>query len=420
LAPNTVDQPDILIVGGGVIGVCSAYYLARRGYQVTVIDQGEIGSGSSYGNAGLIVPSHLVPLAAPGALAQGLKWMLDVESPFYIRPRLNKDLITWLWRFRAACREAPLRRALPVMRHLGFASADLYQELIADEHLDCHYQQAGLLMLYRTRHGFEEGEKEARLLQEYDVPLELLTGQEVHEREPAVDSHLQGGIYFFKDAHLDPAMFVQALARRVQAMGGRLRPGTELLGFDNRQGHIAMVRTTRGDIQPQQVVLAAGAWSPGLARALGLHLPIQPAKGYSITMRQLEPGLRIPLLLGEARVAVTPMGPQLRYAGTLELAGMDFSINRRRVDAITRSAAAYLNSSMASLPLLEIWRGMRPCTPDGLPIIGRASSLQNLIVATGHATVGMALGPITGSLVAQLAAGEKPAMDMVPLRLDRF
>jgi D-amino-acid dehydrogenase len=131
-----VDQPDVLIVGGGVIGVCSAYYLARRGYQVTVLDQAEIGSGSSYGNAGLIVPSHLVPLAAPGALAQGLKWMLDVESPFYIKPRLDKDLIAWLWRFRAASREAPLRQALPIMRQLGFASADLYQELIATEHLD--------------------------------------------------------------------------------------------------------------------------------------------------------------------------------------------------------------------------------------------------------------------------------------------
>jgi D-amino-acid dehydrogenase len=414
------NRTDILIIGGGVIGVCAAYYLVARGREVTVIDQAEIGSGSSYGNAGLIVPSDLIPLAAPGVLVQGLRWMLDVESPFYVKPRLDRQLLSWLWQFRSYCNKAAVGRAIPVMRALGQTSAQLYEELVSEERLPCQYQQAGMLTLFRTAHGFQEGTAGAELSREHGISLTVLDGDGVRQLEPSVSANVTGGIYYPQDAHLNPALFVRALAGRVQEKGGIVQAHTELLGFEIKGDQITAVQTTRGNYHPEQVVLAAGSWSSDLVRDLRLKLPIQPAKGYSITVDQFVESPRIPLILSEARVAVTPLEPLLRFAGTLELAGLDLSINRRRVKAILRSASEYLTCDPQTLPPVEIWRGLRPTTPDGLPIIGRSPSPANLIVAAGHATLGISLGPVTGKLVAQLATGEPPTMDMRPLRLERF
>lgn len=420
MMPDNRTNVDILIIGGGVIGVCSAYYLAKRSREVAIVDMGQIGAGCSYGNAGLIVPSHLIPLAAPGVIAQGLKWMLDAESPFYIKPRLNRDLLTWLWRFRAACKEKPMRRAMSVLCELGFASSSLYESLVAEERLDCHYKQIGSLSVYKSYHQFREAGEEAELLREFGVSAALLDSAEVKEMEPAISTDIAGGIFYASDAHLDPALFVQGLAGRVRDSGVTLHSDTEVFGFETTGRRISLVKTTRGDFRPQQVILANGSWSPELASCLRLKLPIQPAKGYSITFKQQgNAGLRIPLLLGP-RVAVTPMGPHLRLAGTLELAGLNFSINRRRVRAILRAADSYLEIDTNTLSLVEIWRGLRPCTPDGLPIISRAAALDNLIIATGHATIGVSLGPITGKLVSELVSQESPSVAISALKLDRF
>jgi D-amino-acid dehydrogenase len=411
---------DILIMGGGVIGVCSAYYLSACGRDVTVIDKGEIGAGCSYANAGLIVPSHLIPLAAPGVLAQGAKWLLNAESPFYVKPRANLELLAWLWRFRSACKEEPMRRAIPILRELSDASTELYEILMAEERLVCSYKQAGLLSIYNTQHGYEEGVAETRILRQYGIARTMLDRAGVREMEPAASTTVVGGIFFPRDAHLDPALFVKGLAGRIHERGVTLKPGTEALGFETRGRRITGVRTTRGDLRPQQILLATGSWSPGLVRDLGLKLPIQPAKGYSITYRRPGSSPRLPLLLGEASVAVTPMGPYLRFAGTLELAGLDFTINRRRVGAILRAAGRYLDTRLETPDLIEIWRGLRPCTPDGLPIIGRSPAHENLILATGHAMIGVSLGPITGKLVSELVQGVTPTIDVKALSLARF
>lgn len=430
---------DILIIGGGVVGVCSAYYLAEQGARVTLVEQGEIAAGSSYGNAGLIVPSHSLPLAAPGALSSGLKWMLDPESPFYIKPRLDLALVDWLLRFAAACTAGHVRRCLPILRDLGQASSALHKELAAGAGVDYGYSPTGLLMLYNTRHGFDAGQEEAQLLKAFGLSAEVLDGQQVRLREPRVRPEVLGAVHFPGDAHMTPALFLRQLARRAEAAGVCIRTGTAVLGFErvgrstlapiqptlDRAGRVRVtrVRTTRGDFEPDQVVLAAGAWSPAVARDLRLNIPIQAAKGYSLTLTGSAPNPAMAMLLGEARVAVTPMvspeGPVLRFAGTLELAGLDFSINRRRVDAILRAARGYL-AGVEDMQTVEIWRGLRPCTPDGLPIIGRPRSLENVIVAAGHGTLGMSLGPITGKLVAQLACGQPPELDVGPLRVDRF
>ena len=409
-----------MVIGGGVIGVCAAYYLLQAGRQVTILERDAVCSGSSWGNSGLIVPSHSIPLPVPGVVIRGLKWMLNPESPFYIKPRFDLKLISWLWQFRAASTHQRMRQAVPVLLDLSQASISLYDELIEQEKLECGYERSGLFMLYKTHRGYDEGREEARLLGKHGLHGREMTGTEVHDMEPAVRPDIAGGIYFDGDAHLNPAEFVQALALQVKEKGGAIHEGAEVLGFESSSGRITTVRTSRGEYHPEQVVLAAGSWSPGLVSDLRLNLPVQPAKGYSITFQRPQKSLTFPLILGEAKVGINPMGPVLRFAGTLELSGIDLTINSRRVKAIVRSAGDYLIGGEEPFSADDTWAGLRPSTPDGLPIIGRANGLSNLIVATGHATVGVTLGPITGKLVTQIACNQTPAIDLTALSPERF
>jgi D-amino-acid dehydrogenase len=408
-----------LVLGGGVVGVSAAYYLARAGWQVSVLDKDDVCAGSSYGNAGLLVPSHAIPLAAPGALWTGLTWMLDPASPFYVKPRLDPALLAWLWRFGAACTAAHVRRAGPVLKALSEASLQLYDELARLDGLEFGYRRDGLLKVFRTAAGWRDGRAEARRLEALGIAVTALDGDAARALEPSLRPDVAGALFFEGDAHLTPDRFVRGLARVAGTLDAQMLPRTEVLGFVTAGRRIRGVETTRGDFEADEVVLATGAWSPGLLAALRLRLPIQAAKGYSVTCRRPAGAPRRPLLLGEARVAVTPMGETLRLAGTLELAGLDLSIDRRRVEAVRQSAGRYL--ALGEEPIVtEVWRGLRPCTPDGLPALGRPRRLDNLIVATGHAMLGVSLGPITGRLVAQLACGQAPALDLTPLDPDRF
>ena len=415
---------DVLIIGGGIIGVTTAYYLSRRGRQVTLLEQGNIADGSSYGNAGLIVPSHSTPLPQPGALTDGFKWMLDPESPFYIKPRLSLDLLRWLITFAAHCTDSFVHQAIPTLRDLGLASVALYDDL--SDLFDFGYKRKGLLMLFRTADALARAAAEAKLLNEAGLSARLVTLEEAQVIEPIVRPDLAGGIYFETDALLNPASFVRGLAKWLEERGSlRIHRRTRVTGIEKVRRRITKIKTVDGDFQANEVVVAAGAWSPGFARDLNLNIPIQPAKGYSVTVKRPESYPGIGLLLGESRVAVTPMaspdGDILRFAGTLELAGLDFSINLRRVEAVRRAPGNYLQGMRPEKwETLEVWRGLRPCTPDGLPIVGRPKAYDNLTLAAGHAMVGISLGPITGKLVSQIVTGEKPELDVRPLRVERF
>ncbi len=410
---------DVLIIGGGVIGVCAAYYLAERGRDVTLIEAGEICAGASYGNAGFILYSHIIPLAAPGVLGQGLKWLLDSTSPFYIKPRIDLELASWLWRFRGACTDKKMRRSMGILSGLSRESKRLYKALVDSEDLGFGYEQKGHLTLYSTAKGFDGARKEAALMEDFGIETRLLDPADVHQMAPMVRPDITGGLYFPDDAHLIPHDFVTGLAEIVGAMGVDIRTSTEVMGFEVNGGRIQTVRSTRGDFCADTVVLASGAWSPTLTRDLKLRLPIQSAKGYSVTYKRPESTVPLPLLLKEAAVAVTPMGEMLRFAGTLELAGLDLSINQRRIDAFLENAKGYL-SVPKDLELVEIWRGLRPCTPDGLPVIGRCRDVTNLILATGHAMVGMGLGPVTGKIVSQIVDNEQTDVDIGELGVERF
>jgi len=413
-------KPSVIVIGAGSIGVCSAYFLARKGAKVTLLDRGDVCSGSSWGNAGLVVPSHSVPLAAPGVIWQGLRWMLNPQSPFYIKPRLSWDLATWLWRFRAACTEEHVSRASVVLRDVSLKSIELFDILAAKEELDFSYERKGMLLLYATEEGLQAGRHEAGTLRKVGIAASEVDRASLGERMGGVRTNAVGGMYYENEAHLVPSDFVHALANRARSIGVEVRTETEVQGIEMRGRKVAGVKTKAGMLEADEVVLAAGSWSPGVAKALKLRLPIQPAKGYSITYEKPANAPRLPLMLAEAKAAVTPMGNMLRFAGTLELAGMDLSINQRRVDAILLAADRYLPGIRDGLRHVRTWAGLRPTTPDGLALLGRSTAFDNLTIAAGHAMIGISTGPASGLLVSQVVTGEKPFTDIAMLDPQRF
>ena len=397
-------KEDTLVIGGGAIGVCTAYFLAEQGRSVTLLERGDISSGSSYGNAGLIAIDHAIPMPAPGVLSQGLRWMLDSSGPFYIKPRLDPDLVRWLWQFRGACKSEKVLRAIPILLDMGRASLDLYDQLHARHTLDDGYHRKGRLFLYRTQAGLDRGARDVDLLYDYGVRGQVLDATAVQEMFPNVLPAVIGGIYYENYAHFVPDRFVRELARVAETLGARIRTGTEVLDFETSGKRISKVKTTRGNFEADDIVLAAGVWSTPLARKLGLRLPIQAAKGYSITAKRPPNYPELPVQLADDMVAVTPMAEFLRFSSTLEMSGLDMSINQRRLTASRKAMREYLSGS-ETLEELEIWRGFRPMSPDDFPMIGRSRSFHNLTFATGHSMAGMTQGPITGKLVTQIITG---------------
>jgi len=414
-------KTETLVIGGGAIGICCAYYLNKLGKNVAVVEKDDICAGSSYGNAGLIVPSHSIPLAAPGVIVQGLKWMFNPESPFYIKPRFQREFLSWLWKFRGACNERRVRRAIPVLQSISVASLKLFEELTALEGVDFGFEKKGKLEIFRTLKSFNNALKDEHLLKEFGIENQMLEGHDLKEFLAGLQTTAVGGIYRPLDAHLIPDRFVRRLARHIEKEGVRLLKSVEVIGFEVSGRKVTNVKTTRGDISAAEVILAGGSWSADLARELNIRLMIEPAKGYSLTFKRPATGPSIPLMLSEAKVAVTPMEDTIRFAGTLELAGFDLSVDNRRVKAILKAVPAYLpDLEPDNLELIEIWRGLRPCSPDGLPYIGRTRKYDNLIVAAGHGMLGISLAPITGKIVSQLAANQTPAIDIAALGIERF
>lgn len=414
------NKHDILIIGGGPIGLSCAYYLLKTGRNVTILDANEIGKGSGSGNAGHIVPSHIIPLAAPGVVTSALKWMLDPNSsPFGLKIRFDLKYISWLIQFAAACNEANVNRALEPMKNLGFLSADNFAEMIAEEKFDCHYQTTGFLNLYKNQAAFEEGKHEAEFMQKYGIPVRVYEKNQIADAEPAVRDDVLGGVHFTGDAHLNPAIFLQLLGERVRAMGAEVFENTPVTGFESAGGEVRVVRTSVGEFEAEHVILAAGAWSPIVARDLRLNIPVQPARGYSLTASAIHNMPRQALILGDRRVAVSPFGNLLRVTGRLEVGEFSTTPKLRWIQRLEEFAREYIRLD-EKLDIKETWAGLRPVTPDGMPIIGRSPHHSNLTVATGHAMLGLSLGPGTGQVVANLVNGKEAMFDLKSFGMERF
>ncbi len=400
----------VVVVGGGAIGVCCALELARRGAQVTLLERGEeLASGASSGNAGLLCPSHSTPIANPKSLGQACRWILRPDSPFYLRPR--PAVTPWLARFVKASTTARAAEGTRIIRELSTAGLELHAKLAGDG-LSTGFERRGILNVYETEAGFA-------LARAHVEEGGLTLGpDEARTLEPAVGERIAGGVYFPDEAHCEPLSFVYAVGRAAREAGAAIETGVEVRALRRSNGGLA-VDTSRGTLQAGTVVLAAGAWTSRLAAPLGVYLPQEGGKGYHVDLAPAPGDPRIPISLDEAHVIATPLPGRLRLSGTLELAGLDTSISRVRVEAIRRAAARVLAIDEERAEL-EVWAGLRPCTPDGLPVIGRPYGVEPLVLATGHARKGLTLAPITGRLVAELLAGEPPSLDLAPLSPDRF
>ena len=417
-------QRHILIIGGGVIGLSTAYYAARRGHRVTVLDrEGADHEGCSYGNAGMICPSHFIPLAAPGMVALGLKWMWNPESPFYIKPRLDWELFNWAFKFWQASTPARVNSAAPLLRDLNFASRACFEELAAASSLDHDFGlvKRGLLMLCNTQHGFEEEAKYAERANQLGVPAQVLDAKQTAALDPGVRMEIAGSVLFPKDCHLSPNRFMAALKAQCAALGVRFEWSTEATAVTHHASRITSLTTRHGEQEADEFVLCGGAWSPRIVSDLALRLPMQAGKGYSLTLPKPRRLPQLCAILTEARVAVTPMGSALRFGGTMEIAGLDEDINPVRVRGIIKSALRYYPEfTEADFAGVQPWCGLRPCSPDGLPYVGRTEKFANLSIATGHAMMGLSLGPITGRLMAEILSGDAASIDVAALSPDRY
>ena len=412
----------VVIIGGGVIGLCSAYYCLQRGLRVTVIERNASErDGCSFGNAGMIVPSHFVPLAAPGMVAMGLKWMGNPESPFYVQPRLSTDLLGWGYRFWKASTRQHVERAAPLLRDLHLASRAAYERLADEWSNDFGLVRKGLLMLCQTQHTLTEEAHAAEQATRLGVPAEVLDATATAALDPSVRMNVCGSVFYPRDAHLVPQRFMAGLQSRLIAQGCYFHWDTEVTGFERRGRRVSLIRTPRGGIDADEVVLAGGMWSTGVAGSLRLNLPMQAGKGYSLTLTQPPQLPDLCSILVEARVAVTPMGSALRFGGTMEMSGLNESINPARVNGIIKSSIEYFPEfRQEHFSGIAPWRGLRPCSPDGLPYLGRTSRFDNVVIATGHAMMGVSLGPITGQSVAQILSDEPTEIDLTLLSPDRF
>ncbi len=414
----------ILIIGGGVAGLSTAYYCAQRGLRVTVLDRNAAHrDGCSFGNAGMVVPSHFIPLAAPGMVALALKWMWNPASPFYIRPRASWDLVDWGIEFWRASNSAHVKRSAPLLRDLSLASRRCFEELAALPGVDFGLVKKGLLMLCKEPHTLEEEAKTAEQARALGIPAEVLDPSQAAALDPGATMNVAGAVHFPMDCHLDPHRFMAALQTQVERLGGTFLWEREALDWriEDRRKIRAVTVPGGGQIEADEFVLACGSWSPLLARNLGLRIPIQAGKGYSLTLPRPRQLPQVCSILCEARVAVTPMGSALRVGGTMELAGLNRTISPARVRGIVTSFCRYFPKfQREDFEGIEPWHGLRPCSPDGLPYLGRTARFDNLTLATGHAMMGLSLGPITGKLMAGILTGAKPPLDLSLLSPDRY
>ena len=413
-------DPDVVVVGGGIVGLFCAYYLRRAGRSVAVLERGAVGGpqSCSSGNTGFVGTHGAAPLAEPGVMAQGLRWLLDPESPLSIKPRFSPDLVRWLWYFRRACNEQDARTSFRVLVEMKRRSLEILRGLCASGGLASTFTARGMVLAFKTPQGFEKGCRSVAQAVAHGVPLRVLGAAELRALEPDAEFDIAGALFNEEGAYLRVPDFVVEFARLLEGLGVEIHEHAEVVGFEVADRTLARVRTARGDFRPCEVVIAAGTWSKACARTLRVSLDLQPAKGYAITVRTPRNGPRLPVILSEGKVALTPLGDRLRFGGTLELAGMERGVSRRRVDGIRRTVRAYL-PRLEPTETLEIWSGFRPCTPDSLPFLGRAEPYRNLAIACGHGHIGLGLAPVSGKLIAQLLQGEQPDMDLAPFRIGR-
>lgn len=398
----------VIIIGGGVVGLCTAWHLRQAGMQVTVIDRQDSSDGCSHGNAGMIVPSHFTPLASPGMIAKGIGWMFQKKSPFFIRPRLDMDLLKWLWLFYRSANATHVANCAPLLRDLHQESRDQYEAWNASGDFSFDFSRQGILMLYQTQAAESDELQAADMADALGITATPLNRDQANQLEPGCRLNIRGAVHYPGDAHLSPDVFMRQMKAWLLTRQVIFTQGVDVRGVREEAGKVECVLTDDAVLQADALIVAAGAWSGRLMKSSGYPLPMQDGKGYSFTYTGLTAMPSIPSILHEARVAVTPMGGRLRISGTLEISGMDDRIREHKVNSIREAIPAYYEDM--PLPAASpAWFGYRPCTPDGMPYVGRLSKGSSIVLATGHAMMGLSLAPATGRLVRDILEGKAEA-----------
>jgi D-amino-acid dehydrogenase len=412
-------EKEIIIIGGGIIGLCTAYYLRKDGHKITVIDQSNMDSGASYVNAGYIIPSHFISMAAPGIITKGIKWMFNSESPFYVKPRLDADFLKWVLAFKKSATKERVEQSISALKNINLLSRDLYEDMKQSGDFNFHYERKGLLMCYKSNKvGEEEWEIGKRGIKE-GLGVKHLSAKEVKVLEPKANLNIKGAVYYDCDGHMTPNHFMNDMATYLKSKGVVFYTNEKVNELEVFNDKIVKVLTDKRALIPDEVILTAGSWSPLITKKLGIKIPVQAGKGYRINVAQ-ETKITIPSILCEAKVAVTPMDGFTRFAGTMEIAGINHNINPKRVNSIANAAQRYYNNLEITLEEKKMAEcGLRPVSPDGIPYIGKSSKCKNLTIATGHAMMGWSLGPATGKLVSEIISDKKSSLDISCYHPDR-
>ena len=416
--------PDIkiVVIGGGVIGICTAYYLVRRGANVTVLQRGAVADGASRGNAGMISPGH-PPINGPGRVGPAIRSLKDPLSPLYVAPRWDPELFRWLWSFARWCSEQHLEFSMAALAPLGLATPDLFDELVEGEGLECDYRRSGYLEVCRTPEGLAAVREEAELIARHGFEARELTVAELREREPTIRSDMAGGFVHTEGSTVNPGRFVVELGGAASRRGAVIRENTSVERIEVEHDRVTAVVVEGGErVEADVVVVATGSYSGELLGDLGFGLPIQPAKGYH---EDRDPGsagtppLGQPCLLVETSVFCTPLDDFVRFAGTLEFSGLNHDLRQDRLDQLMRSASLYFDG-VTQAETLDVWVGLRPCTTDGLPAIGPLPDVHGLYAATGHGMLGLTLGPVTGKLLSEQILDGSTSLQLEPFDPGRF
>ena len=413
-------KKEVIIVGGGIIGLATAYYLNLEGHDVSVIDQDKIKSGASHINSGYLTPSHIIPLAAPGMISKGFRWMFNNSSPFYIKPRFDLDLVNWGMKFMKSCTSEHVQKSMKSILDINLLSKKLFIEMQQSNTFDFHLESKGLLMAYKTSVAEREEAKAASWAKDLGIIVKQLSKEEILKIQPKVPMEVAGAFMYESDAHTTPELFMNNLKNHLMSRGVKFFLDTVVSSFQKKEKKIEALNTNKGIFKADEFVIATGAWTEGILKELGIKLSIQAGKGYSFDVQDIT-GLSIPAILSEAKVAVTPMSGYTRFGGTMEISGINSKINSRRVLSIVNAAKEYYPGIEIPLTSVDKARsGLRPLSTDGLPFIGRHSSFKNLVLASGHAMMGWSLGPATGKLLTELISGYDPSLDLRPYSPERI
>ncbi len=410
----------VVVIGGGVVGACCAYYLAKAGRQVVILDRGQFGAGCSHANCGYVCPSHVLPLASPGAIWSTLKTLFQKNSPLKVRPGVVLRNMGWFLGFARKCNKRDMMVAGRGIQALLQSSRKLFDEFIHKEAIDCEWEEKGLLFVFKSAKQFDHYTHTDELLRtHFGMAAKRFDSAALAALEPALKPGMAGGYLYQSDAHLKPDRLMTELKRVLQVHGVEIQEKCEVLGLEKSNTGVNAVRTPMGEVAGDQFVVATGAWTPLLNEELGCRVPIQPGKGYSVTMPR--PGIcpAYPLIFEEHRVAVTPFQTGYRLGSTMEFAGYNDTLNRSRIGLLTDAAKLYLRDPLAE-PVMEEWWGWRPMTFDGLPIIDRAPIASNVMIAAGHNMLGLSMATATGKLIAEMLDGTSPHVDPAPYSLKRF